>query len=1345
MYRPSLPSRQPVMGFAAVLTIMVVVALVFCVTPDAHAQETRLPSLGASEAPSIRIDNMGLSDGLSQGSIYQMTQDSHGYIWFGTQGGLHRYDGHEFKIYQPVAFDTTSIGEDWVWSVDESRDGSIWAGTVNSLERLDPVTETFEHFVHDPADSTTITGGNVFDSLEGSDGTIWVATARGLNRMDDERKGVFKRYVSDPDNPNAISDNQSYFLHEDPDGYIWIATDDGLNRFDPGTEVFTRYFHAGDGSGGWGEPSMILDMFQDPSERTVLWAGTGWGLIRLNYETGEHERYVPYPDDPQGSSRNSVLNVVADPSEPDILWCGLTGGGLARFDVRRGEFTLYRNNPRDPNSIASDDAGTVFVDRSGVVWVGYGNVGLGKFNPGSVKITQITHDPEGPPGILSEGNVWAIFEDSRERLWIGTTDLSRTGHVTRYDLNTGEIARTLYDANGATTIESGWLMAIAEDSEGYIWLGGHRMARCEPVSLRCTPYERSNADSTKLPLGTVHALYESPAEPGIIWVSTVGQGLNRLDYGTGEIKRFAPSATDSTSAPFAIAHIMEDSAGQMWLGTMDMGLVRFDRSTEIFTRYPYDPTDTTSVSNNQIEVVLERASEPGVLWLAARGGLDRFDIETETVTHFNKEAGLADNMLYGLLEDDAGLLWMSSNRGISSFDPETGKFRNYGLDDGLKALEGMQNGFAKGAGGVMYFGNVEGISAFNPSQLATNPNPPPVSLSNLRVNGRHVDPGPESVLSSPIQKTESITLPYSQNDFSIDFVALHFADPTNNTYTYRLEGSDQAWTEPGFQRTASYTNVSPGTYTFHVQAANPDGVWNEEGATLGITILPPWWRTGWAITLWVVLLGGFVFGFDRFQRARLTRKERERAEIQEAELRVQTAEAKAQAFKAENERKKNIERLSEIGKEITASLDFETIFGKLYEHINELTDAPIFGVGVYNEEAAEIEYRLAIEEGKRYAPYSRDTNDKDQFPVWCIENKEAVIINDVANEYSKYIENYDFSSAKLEDGTESQQPQSLIYLPLMTHDQVLGVITVQSFAKNAYTEDDLNLLQTMAAYASVALDNSTAYRKLDGTISELKRTQQQLVQQEKMASLGQLTAGVAHEIKNPLNFVNNFADVNTELAGELRDLVSTNPNASLADIQSELHDLVAGLQLNARQIAKHGRRADSIVRGMMQHTHHGSSEKFPVAINAFADEYVNLAWHGRRASNGEFSVDVVRDYSDEVGNASISPQEIGRVLVNLLNNAFDAVRDAEKPAVTVTTRRSGRTVEIVVADNGPGVPEEIRAKIFEPFFTTKPTGEGTGLGLSLSHDIVTQGHGGAMRVEKSQSGGAAFVVAVPVG
>jgi len=302
---------------------------------------------------------------------------------------------------------------------------------------------------------------------------------------------------------------------------------------------------------------------------------------------------------------------------------------------------------------------------------------------------------------------------------------------------------------------------------------------------------------------------------------------------------------------------------------------------------------------------------------------------------------------------------------------------------------------------------------------------------------------------------------------------------------------------------------------------------------------------------------------------------------------------------------------------------------------------------------------------------------------------------------------------------------------------------VQSFEKNAYTQNDLNLLKTMAAYSSVAMDNASAYRKLNGTIDELRQMQQQLVQQEKMASLGQLTAGIAHEIKNPLNFVTNFADLNSEMATELREILVDGDAVSIAAKHGEIEDLIASLQMNAKQIAKHGRRADSIVRGMMEHARPGDAEHFEVGVNGFVDEYVNLAWHGYRARYPDLQVHIEREFDESVGNASIAPQEMGRVLINLIGNALDVVREREDGALSVkTVRRNGR-VEIRVADNGPGVPTDLRAKIFEPFFTTKTTGEGTGLGLSMSHDIITKGHGGQLRIEDTPGGGATFVVSIP--
>jgi len=279
----------------------------------------------------------------------------------------------------------------------------------------------------------------------------------------------------------------------------------------------------------------------------------------------------------------------------------------------------------------------------------------------------------------------------------------------------------------------------------------------------------------------------------------------------------------------------------------------------------------------------------------------------------------------------------------------------------------------------------------------------------------------------------------------------------------------------------------------------------------------------------------------------------------------------------------------------------------------------------------------------------------------------------------------------------------------------------------------------------------TAYRKLNATVGklnttveELQTTQQQLIQQEKLASLGQLTAGIAHEIKNPLNFVNNFAEVNEELARELYAALDQGDEEAMRDLLSDLSS-------NARQIVKHGKRADQIVKNMMEHARGGSGDHYEVALNKLIEEYVTLAYQGKRSQHPGLQVDLARTYDEAVGGVEMAPQEMGRVLLNLVGNALDAVQEqggktgnGYRPKVTVATRRNNGYVEIRVGDNGPGIPEQIKERIFEPFFTTKPTGSGTGLGLSLSYDIITQGHGGTLTVESREGEGATFIVTLPV-
>jgi len=514
---------------------------------------------------------------------------------------------------------------------------------------------------------------------------------------------------------------------------------------------------------------------------------------------------------------------------------------------------------------------------------------------------------------------------------------------------------------------------------------------------------------------------------------------------------------------------------------------------------------------------------------------------------------------------------------------------------------------------------------------------------------------------------------WGQNEIILEYAGLSFTNEKSVKYKTPLAGYDDGWSAETAENKIRYTNLAAflflRRYTFAAMACNNDGVWSNAPLQYSFAVQPAWWLRWWAMTGQLILLAALIYGIQRYRTRQLQARSREL----ERTVQERTAEIQAQ--------KQNIERLSDIGKEITASLDFDTIFDKLYERVNQFAEATVFGVGLYHADNRQIEYRLAIEKGKRYAPYTRDARDKNQLPVWCIENRQPVFINDVAQE------------------------------------KVLGVITIQSYQKNAYTDYHLNLLQNLAAYTSIALDNADAYRRLNGSLENLKAMQQQLVTQEKLASLGQLTAGIAHEIKNPLNFVNNFAELSVDLAKELREEIEKRRAKSEGrgekgegrDDFESIEEILETLIQNAEKINHHGKRADGIVKSMMQHARGSSGQRELADINYLLDEAVNLVYHGLRANDVSFNVTIEKEYDESIGKLNVVPQDVSRVFLNIVNNAAYAAFQKQKangtawravgakeqtanfsPTLSVSTKNLGDKIEIRIRDNGNGIPAEIR-------------------------------------------------------
>jgi len=1118
-----------------------------------------------SDTPALRFNNLGIKDGMAQSSANNIMQDSQGYLWITTQGGLHRYDGYEFKLFSSIPFDTTSLSDDYVWTVTESRDGGLWITTeVGGLNYMDRTTGAFKHYKYDPEDPYSLSSNTVYHVLESSLSDLWVSTLNGgLNRMRAGREGEFIDYWHDIDNQNSLSSDILYWLSEDADGQIWASSANGINKIDPETELVTRYLYDSLATPDYGEPQNVFGQYVHPDEPGFMWLATGNGLVRLQKKTGTYERFLIEPDiDGVPNPANLIHGVVQDPDNSNMLWVAGPGTGLARFDISAQEFTRYKNDPTDANSLPDDFSQSLFVDRSGTIWVGHTTEGLSSFNPQAVKFLHFSHDNDKDQS-LAPGLVWGIYEERNGSLWT-SSELGVGGSVlTHFNANTSQIAQYRHDPNDPGSLLPGIIWGFAENETGDLWVAGDGGLSLFNTGTGSFTHFLHDLSEENWGRNHIFKLYQTQKDANLLWVGSMG-GLDIFNTITKEFTRVDITIEDEEFDP-AVLSLFEDENNTLWFGS-SFGLMRYDSTEGTSLVSFYDPSDPSTISGNEIESVHGRTRDPGVLWLAPfNRGLNRYDIETGVATHYTTEHGLPNNTVYGILEDDKGTLWLSTNAGISNFDPDTETFRNYGLGDGLNTLEFNQGAYAIGRGGVLYFGSAKGVTSFIPGELHINEIPPQMAITDFRLFNESVSMGPGSPLTGPLHKITDITLRHHQNEIGFEFVAFHFANPAKNRYAYKLDGYDPDWVEAGSQRLATYTNVDPGSYRFRVKASNAYGVWNNQDTSIQLTVLSPWWRTWWAYGFYLILFVAGVFTINRFQRQRILRKERDEA------------------------REKELKQAKEIEK---------------------------------------------------------------------------------------------------------------------------------------------------------------AYRNLEVAHKDLKAAQDQLVQQEKLASLGQLTAGIAHEIKNPLNFVNNFSDVSLEMIDEALEELATLKTQDIASQKvtlAETEAILADIKANLAKIYEHGSRADGIVKSMLMHSRGGDGKMEPTPINPLIKEYVNLAFHGMRAGKDAINVDIDLQLDESIGDVPLIAEDFSRVILNIVNNGFDAMRSKltedggpgtgkkYHPKLTVRTKSESGKVHIEIKDNGPGIPEDIKDNILQPFFTTKKGTQGTGLGLSITHDII-KAHGGILEIRSGKSG-----------
>ena len=843
------------------LALVCLVALALLLAASAHAQSPETGLLGPGGAP-LRFGHLTTAEGLSQEDVHVIHQDSLGFLWFGTEDGLNRYDGNALRVLRPTPFDTTSLGGAWVVGLADDGAGGLWVATeTEGLDRYDPRHETFDHLARGAATSGSLGSHNLWVMLRARDGTLWLgARTEGLTRLD-PATGVVTTFRHDPSDRESLSDDNIQALVEDEDGGIWVGTaQGGLDRFDPRTGTFAHHRRAPERLPHDDVRALMVD------GGGGLWIGTAGGLARYDRVTDTFTVFRHDPRDRRSLGSNDVRALLETPD--GALWVG-TGQGLDRLAPASGDVTRYRHEPTDPASLGPGAVRTLYFDRSGVLWVGMES-GLSWFAWSAPRFPVVTHDPADSNSLSAPG-VWSFHQDRDGTLWVGTE-----AGLDRFDPLTGAVTHYRHDPADPSTITPGWVVSLFEDSEGAFWVGTRRdgvraggLSRFDRATG--TVAERfvgDPADPTSLMSDNPWHLFEDSQNR--LWVLSGSTGcLNLMDRAAGTFTRFCHDPGDPNTPGYdAAKQAVEQPAGVLWLATWGGGLDRFDTRTGVWTHYRHDPDDVNTLAEDYILSVFKDAQS--VLWLGTYGGgLDRFDPATETVDHFTEAtSGLPNDVVYAIEGDADGRLWISTNRGLTRFDPATGRFRTFGLQNGLQDLEFNAVASYRASSGELFFGGIKGFNRFFPGRIIDDPAPPPVVLTRLRIRGVPVEIGDGSPLEQALPFTRELRLRTEQHDLALTFAALDFTDPAGNRYRYRLEGYDEAWFESSPERTATFTNLDPGRYTFRVQAATSAGVWSEDGATLALVVATPWWGRWWAYVSYALLALGLGTALYRARRAR---------------------------------------------------------------------------------------------------------------------------------------------------------------------------------------------------------------------------------------------------------------------------------------------------------------------------------------------------------------------------------------------------------------------------------------------------------------------------------------------
>ncbi|HRQ63934.1 MAG TPA: two-component regulator propeller domain-containing protein [Xanthomonadaceae bacterium] len=1199
----------------------------------------------------------------------------------------------------------------------QDRDGFVWIATQDGLARFDG--HDFEVFRHVPGDPSGL-GDNYITALAvATDGTLWIGTrSGGLNRRD-AQSGELSTYRSgaegEPDlfreQVTALLEHNGALLIAGGDGrvHVWsdgaiepvplrLGTDVGairrLQRGRSGELLIAARGgafrcdgdHRCEAIGVMGSEAP-LDAHDILDEGDHLWVAAETGLYRFDSDLHLVERLHDGLPAPRRLAGTAVRALLRD--RHGRLWVG-TMNGLSMLSGRDDTVHSWRHQPGRFGSLAASRVQSLLEDRDGLLWVGTWTNGLSLLDPRTEAFVSLAPDPDDPrslPGSAVPG-LWA---DPDGTLWLGVL---AGGGLVQVDPSLGLLARYVHDANDPASLSHDFVQFITRDRSGVLWVAtqGGGLNRLREDGSGFDRFLHDRTDPHSLPSNFLLHLHAD--RNNTLWIATADRGLAWLCPGCDRFGHVVdvPDQPDALGAN-TVNSSFEDSQGRLWVALRPGGISLLDRERMRFSRIVAEPGREDRLSSNTITVVFEDSR--GDLWFGTQGGglyaLLEYDGQASTFRRFSRSEGLGSDAIGGIIEDASGRVWVSTTTGISRVDPVSGAIDNFGAREGAQSTGYFIGSYGRIPDGRMAFGGLSGVTLFQPEHVpAREPAGRVVFTRITSLGARELYPDPLR-LADHARGQGRIALPYPASDLLVEFSALAFATPDSVVYRYRLDGLDADWIEAAARhRFAAYTNLPAGRYLLRAQAWTSAGAGEE--STLEVAVGASRWQHPLAQAVYALAALGVLAVFALQLRGRWRERERAQAALSQSEERLKLAlwgsgdelwdiNLSTGELRRENplphiaaSRRNYVARAASL-REILHPDDVSAFDHAFAQHLRG------------EAESIEIAYRV-----------------RDMAGEWCWLRLRGRVV------------------MRGDDGK-----------PLRVSGTV-GDIDALKRSERALQALNQALEQRVAERTA---DLTAANEKLHRTVAELKRMQRHLVESEKMAALGGLVAGIAHEINTPIGIGVTAA---SHLQAETRRMRRKLDNGELKP--SDLDAFASAADDSVDMILRNLGRADKLVRSFKQvAVDQGSEERREIDLASYLDEILTSLQPTLKRTRIAVRLNCPKGLM-----LTTLPGAIYQIMVNLvMNSLIHAFDPDQEGTIAIEVVSDGGWIHLTYTDDGRGMSDEARHRIFEPFFTTRRGHGGSGLGMHIVYNLVTQALHGHIDCDSAPGRGIYIGIRMPLG